>query len=87
MLCRAFFKEKCETFVKNQAFNKKTWNIHKIDSQMGSPVPGAEKRQKVTFLKKELCLGKTARQNLFFPPPPSPQSSAQDLGSFFYKNV
>ena len=24
MLCRAFFKEKCETFVKNQAFNKKT---------------------------------------------------------------
>ena len=63
---RAFFKEKYETFAKKKASNKKTWNIHKIDSPMGSPVPGAEKTQKVTFLKKELCLGKTARQNLFF---------------------
>jgi len=83
----AFFKEKCETFVKNQAFNKKTWNIHKIDSQMGSPLPGPEKIQKVTFLKTVLCLGKTARQNLFFPSPPPPKVPHRIWVLFFYKNV
>ena len=47
---------------------------------MGSPVPGAKKVKKMTFLKKELCLGKTARQNPIFTPP----QVLHSIGVLFY---
>jgi len=82
-----FSTGKCVTFGKKAIRTQKMRNMSQFDAQMGPGVSEAKKIKKLTFLKKQLCLGKTGPQNLKTHPLPPPRSPLAFVFGFFNNYV